>query len=335
MTPITSGGKIKTLIGRWQVSGLHQHLYFTKNFLVTTSTHATLLNNTLCWARTAPIISRHLRPSSNPFFDRAVYCSARGQLSRGHALASSHPRRHLLLWGFIMGNTFKTAFLLTALTLLLMFIGRAFGGQNGMLLALIIAAVMNFVSYFYSDKIALAMYRAQPVTREQLPRAYQIVERLTQKIGIPTPKIYVIPTESPNAFATGRNPNHASVAVTQGILSLLNDEELEGVLAHELGHVRNRDILISSIAATIAGAITFMARFGMFFGVGGRDDRREGGGFGALLMLILAPIAAVLIQLAAIPMPWRVPWPSSTLTRNACRFKPLHLLRIFSSFSRS
>jgi heat shock protein HtpX len=197
-----------------------------------------------------------------------------------------------------MGNTFKTAFLLTALTLLLMFIGRAFGGQNGMLMALIIAAVMNFVSYFYSDKIALAMYRAQPVTREQLPRAYDIVERLSQKIGIPMPKIYVIPTESPNAFATGRNPNHASVAVTHGILGLLNNEELEGVLAHELGHVRNRDILISSIAATIAGAITFMARFGIFFGVGGRDDHREGGGFGALLMLILAPIAAVLIQLA-------------------------------------
>jgi len=197
-----------------------------------------------------------------------------------------------------MGNTFKTAFLLTALTLLLMFIGRAFGGQSGMLMALIIAAVMNFVSYFYSDKIALAMYRAQPVTREQLPRAYEIVERLSQKIGIPMPKIYMIPTESPNAFATGRNPNHASVAVTHGILGLLNDEELEGVLAHELGHVRNRDILISSIAATIAGAITFMARFGIFFGVGGRDDQREGGGFGALLMLILAPIAAVLIQLA-------------------------------------
>jgi len=197
-----------------------------------------------------------------------------------------------------MGNTFKTAFLLTALTLLLMFIGRAFGGQSGMLMALIIAAVVNFVSYFYSDKIALAMYRAQPVTREQLPRAYEIVERLSQKIGIPMPKIYVIPTESPNAFATGRNPNHASVAVTHGILGLLNDEELEGVLAHELGHVRNRDILISSIAATIAGAITFMARFGIFFGVGGRDDQREGGGFGALLMLILAPIAAVLIQLA-------------------------------------
>jgi len=201
-----------------------------------------------------------------------------------------------------MGNTFKTAFLLTALTLLLMLIGRAFGGQNGMLLALIIAAVMNFVSYFYSDKIALSVYRAQPVTREQLPRAYDIVERLTQKIGIPMPKIYVIPTESPNAFATGRNPNHASVAVTQGILGLLNDEELEGVLAHELGHVRNRDILISSIAATIAGAITYfaeIARWGMIFGGYERDrDNRGGGGFAALFMLILAPIAAALIQLA-------------------------------------
>src|SRR6266567_1767003 len=168
-----------------------------------------------------------------------------------------------------MGNTFKTAFLLTALTLLLMFIGRVFGGQNGMLLALILAAVLNFVSYFFSDKLALAMYRAKPVTREELPHAYLIVERLTQKIGLPMPKIYVIPTESPNAFATGRNPSHASVAVTQGILSLLNDEELEGVLAHELGHVRNRDILISSIAATIAGAITYfadIARWGMIFG---------------------------------------------------------------------
>jgi len=201
-----------------------------------------------------------------------------------------------------MGNTFKTAFLLTLLTLLLMLIGRAFGGQNGMLLALAFAAVMNFVSYFYSDKIALAMYRAQPVTREQLPRAYQAVERLTQKIGIPMPKIYVIPNESPNAFATGRNPSHASVAVTEGILNLLNDEELEGVLAHELGHVNNRDILISSVAATVAGAITMLASMGrwamIFGGMGGRDDRDRGGGFGALLMLILAPIAASLIQLA-------------------------------------
>jgi heat shock protein HtpX len=204
-----------------------------------------------------------------------------------------------------MGNTFKTAFLLTALTLLLMFFGRYFGGQNGMFLALAFAAVMNFVSYFYSDKIALAMYRAQPVTREELPRAYAAVERLTQKIGIPMPKMYVIPTESPNAFATGRNPSHASVAVTHGILGLLNDEELEGVLAHELGHVNNRDILISSVAATIAGAITMLASMGRFamlfggFGGGGGDrDRRDGGGLAALFMLIVAPIAATLIQLA-------------------------------------
>jgi heat shock protein HtpX len=196
-----------------------------------------------------------------------------------------------------MGNTFKTAFLLTALTLLLMGIGRAFGGQSGMIWALIIATGTNFIAYFFSDKIALATYRAQPVTREQLPRVYSVVERITQKIGLPMPKIYVIPTESPNAFATGRNPAHASVAVTHGILGLLNDEELEGVLAHELGHVNNRDILISSIAATIAGAITYLARFGFFFGgMGDRDDRR--GGAGSLLMLILAPIAAVLIQLA-------------------------------------
>jgi len=201
-----------------------------------------------------------------------------------------------------MGNTFKTAFLLTALTLLLMFFGQYFGGRNGMMLALAFAAVMNFVSYFYSDKIALAMYRAQPATREQLPRAYAAVERLTQKIGIPMPKIYVIPTESPNAFATGRNPSHASVAVTHGILGLLNDEELEGVLAHELGHVNNRDILISSVAATIAGAITMLAhigRFAMIFGGGGGGGRdRRGGGLTALFMLIMAPIAATLIQLA-------------------------------------
>src|SRR5437763_12684910 len=137
-----------------------------------------------------------------------------------------------------MGNTFKTAFLLTALTLLLLFIGRAFGGQNGMIIALVLAAVMNFVSYFFSDKIALSMYRAQPVTREQLPRVYSVVERLTQRVNLPMPKIYVIPNESPNAFATGRNPKHASVAVTQDILNLLDDEDLEGVLAHELGHVR-------------------------------------------------------------------------------------------------
>src|SRR5277367_311476 len=193
-----------------------------------------------------------------------------------------------------MSNIFKTTLLLTVMTLLLMLAGRAFGGENGMLIALVFAGIMNFVSYFFSDKIALAMYRAQPVTREQLPRVYNIVERLSQKVGLPMPKVYVIPTDSANAFATGRNPNHASVAVTHGILGLLTDDELEGVLAHELGHVRNRDILTSSIAATLAGAITYLARFGMFFGGGGRDERR-GGGIGALVMIFLAPFAAMLI----------------------------------------
>ena len=202
-----------------------------------------------------------------------------------------------------MGNTFKTAFLLTAMTLLLMLVGRYFRGQNGMFIALAFAVVKNFSAYFFSDKIALATYRAQPVTREELPRAYAAVERLTQKIGIPMPKIYVIPTESPNAFATGRDPSHASVAVTHGILGLLNDEELEGVLAHELGHVNNRDILISSVAATLAGAVTMIASMGrwamMFGGYGGGDrDRRGGGGLAGLFMLIVAPIAATLIQLA-------------------------------------
>ncbi len=200
-----------------------------------------------------------------------------------------------------MGNTVKTAFLLTGLTLLLMFVGRAYGGQRGMVLALVVAGAMNFVGYFFSDKIALAVYRARPIKREDLPRLYQVVERLTERAGLPMPKLYVIPTASPNAFATGRNPAHASVAVTHGILELLNDEELEGVLAHELGHVKNRDILISSVAAMLAGAVTLLAdvaRWGMIFGGYSRDDRDRGGGLGALFMLILAPIAALLIQLA-------------------------------------
>ena len=202
-----------------------------------------------------------------------------------------------------MSNIFKTTLLLTGMTLLLMLAGRAFGGQNGMLMALAFAAVLNFVSYFFSDKIALATYRAQPVGRDDLPRVYNIVERLAQKVSLPMPKVYLIPTDSPNAFATGRNPNHASVAVTQGILGLLNDEELEGVLAHELGHVRNRDILISSIAATLAGAITYLAsiaKWGMIFGGmrGERDDRGGGSGIAAIAMIILAPFAAMLIQLA-------------------------------------
>src|SRR5438270_2826723 len=192
-------------------------------------------------------------------------------------------------------NNLKTVFLLTLLTLLAFGVGDYFGGQNGMIIGFLVAGVTNFISYFFSDKIALAMYRAQPVTREQLPRLYSVVERLTQKTELPMPKLYVIPTDSPNAFATGRNPRHASVAVTEGILRLLDDEELEGVLAHELGHVRNRDILTSSIAATLAGAITMLARFGFWFGMGGdRDDRDRGGG---ILMIFLAPLAAMLIQL--------------------------------------
>jgi heat shock protein HtpX len=196
-------------------------------------------------------------------------------------------------------NTFKSTLLLVTLMLGLIFAGDLIGGQNGMILAFVISVAMNFTAYFYSDKIALSMYRAQPVTREQLPRAYDVVERLAAKDGIPMPKIYVIPTESPNAFATGRNPQHASVAVTHGILGLLTDEELEGVLAHELGHVKNRDILTSSIAATLAGAITLIARMGYWASLFGGGERRErGGGLGALLMILVAPIAAALIQLA-------------------------------------
>lgn len=196
-----------------------------------------------------------------------------------------------------MGNTFKTALLLTGMTLFFLFVGSLIGGQRGMIMAFGLAVVMNFVSYFFSDKIAIMSSGAQPVTREELPRLYQIVERLCAKTGLPMPKLYVIPTQSPNAFATGRNPQHASVAVTAGILDILTDDELEGVLAHELGHVRNRDILISSVAATLAGAITMLARMAFWFG-GSRDDDNRGGGIVGLAMLILAPIAAMLIQLA-------------------------------------
>src|SRR5580704_6658403 len=199
-------------------------------------------------------------------------------------------------------NTFKSTLLLVLLTLFLIFLGDRIGGKNGMILAFLLSVAFNFGTYFFSDKIALKMYNAQPVTREQLPRAYAAVERLTAKQGLPMPKIYVIPTDAPNAFATGRNPKHASVAVTHGILQLLNDDELEGVLAHELGHVKNRDILTSSIAATLAGAIVLLARMTwwaeMFGGFGGGGRDRRGGGISALFMLILAPIAAMLIQLA-------------------------------------
>ncbi len=198
----------------------------------------------------------------------------------------------------------RTGVLLILLSVLLVVAGDALAGPTGMKMALAFAVVMNTVAYFFSDKIALMTSGAQPVTREQLPRLYAVMERLAAKAGIPVPKLYVVPEAAPNAFATGRNPRHASVAVTQGLLELMNDEELEGVIAHELSHVRNYDILTSSIAATIAGAITYlahMAQWGMIFGGygGGRDNDREGGGggFGAILMMILAPFAALLLQL--------------------------------------
>src|SRR5579862_4958566 len=185
-------------------------------------------------------------------------------------------------------KTFKTAFLLTALTLLLLFIGQAFGGRSGMTIALVFAIIMNGGAYFFSDKIALASSGAQPISREQAPRLYAVMERLAAKANLPVPKLYMIPEAAPNAFATGRNPGHASVAVTQGLMQLMNDEELEGVIAHELSHVRNYDILISSIAATIAGAIThlaYMGRFAAIFGYGSSRDNDRGGGLTALLML--------------------------------------------------
>jgi heat shock protein HtpX len=196
----------------------------------------------------------------------------------------------------------RTGVLLILLSVLLVVAGGAIGGRSGLKIALGIAVLMNGISYFFSDKIALASSGAQPVSREQVPRLYEVMERLAAKARLPMPKLYVIPEEAPNAFATGRNPRHASVAVTQGLLELMNDEELEGVIAHELSHVRNYDILTSSVAATIAGAITYLAsmgRWAMLFGGFGRDrdDDREGGGLAALLMIFLAPFAALLLQL--------------------------------------
>ena len=196
----------------------------------------------------------------------------------------------------------RTAFLLTALTLVLIIVGDAFGGPNGMKIALGVAVAFNAIAYFFSDKIALMSSGAKPVSRQELPRLYEVMERLAAKANLPVPRLYVIPEAAPNAFATGRNPRHASVAVTQGLLELMNDDELEGVIAHELSHVRNYDILISSIAATLAGAITYAAHMGYWasifgYGGGGRDNERQGGGLSAILMIILAPIAAMLLQL--------------------------------------
>src|ERR1700676_3961505 len=191
----------------------------------------------------------------------------------------------------------RTGILLILLSVLLVVAGGALAGRTGMKIALAFAVVMNAVSYFFSDKIALNTSGAQPVTREQLPRLYAVMERLAAKANLPVPKLYVIPEEAPNAFATGRNPRHASVAVTQGLLELMNDEELEGVIAHELSHVRNYDILISSIAATLAGAITWIAHWGPWLGGGNDDERDRGSGIAAILLMILGPLAAMLLQL--------------------------------------
>ena len=201
-----------------------------------------------------------------------------------------------------MANQFKTTVLLAALTVLIVLIGRMFGGNQGMIIAFIFALVMNFGSYWFSDKIVLAMYRAKELAPSEAPEIHEMVADLAQKAGIPKPRVYLIPTETPNAFATGRNPEHAVVAVTQGIVRLLQPDELKGVLGHELGHVRNRDILIGSVAATLAGVVMMLAsiaRFAAIFGIGGSDDDRGGGNIiGLILMSILAPLAAMLIQMA-------------------------------------
>jgi len=199
-----------------------------------------------------------------------------------------------------MGNTLKTTFLLAVLTVLFVLVGKAIGGQSGMVFAFVLAVVMNVGSYWFSDKIVLRMYHAREVTESESPELHGVVRRLALAAGVPMPKVYVIPQESPNAFATGRDPAHAAVAVTDGILRMLSPEELEGVLAHEMAHVRNRDILIGTIAATLAGAIMMlanMARFAAIFG-GGRDDREGGGGLQLLAMAILAPLGAMMIQMA-------------------------------------
>lgn len=198
-------------------------------------------------------------------------------------------------------NGVKTVLLLGGLSALLLVAGEAWGGRDGLVMGLILAGLMNFVGYFFSDKIALAMYRAQPVSETENPAVFRrigpLVRNLAMQMGLPMPRLWVIPEAAPNAFATGRNPKHASVAVTAGLLELMDDRELEGVLAHELGHIRNRDILIQSVAATIGAAITMLARMAFFFG-GQRDEDHRGSAFGMLFMLILAPIAAMLIQMA-------------------------------------
>ncbi|MDA8138228.1 MAG: zinc metalloprotease HtpX [Desulfobacteraceae bacterium] len=200
-----------------------------------------------------------------------------------------------------MGNQFRTALLLAVLTMMIVWIGQLIGGRGGMLIALVFAAVMNFGSYWFSDKIVLRMYRAQEVTAQQAPDLYNIVSELARNAGLPMPRVYLIPQETPNAFATGRNPDHAVVAVTQGLLKLMDRNQVRGVLAHEMAHVKNRDILIGSIAATMAGAIMMLAsiaRWSALFGGFGRDDREGGGGaLGWIVAAIVAPIAAMIVQM--------------------------------------
>lgn len=199
-------------------------------------------------------------------------------------------------------NTVKTAFFLGLLTILLLLIGELLGGKTGIIIAFVFALIMNFTSYYFSDKIALSMYKARETNKEQSPLLYEIVRKLTERARLPMPKLYIIPSQSPNAFATGRNPHHAAVAVTEGALNLLSKEELMGVLGHELGHVKHRDILIGSVAATVAGAIMIvasMARWAAIFGGFGRSNDNEGGGIiGLIVVAILAPIAAMLVQMA-------------------------------------
>jgi heat shock protein HtpX len=202
-----------------------------------------------------------------------------------------------------MTNVLRTTVLLAALTALFLVIGGALGGNQGLFIAFVFALLMNFASYWFSDKIVLKMYGAREVSAHEAPELYQLVQRLAQRAGIPMPRVYIMPSDAPNAFATGRNPQHGAVAVTEGILRMLDTDELAGVLAHELGHIRNRDTLIMTVAATLAGAITMlahMAQWGAIFGFGRRDEEDSGGGgmFGLLFMAILAPIAATLIQLA-------------------------------------
>ncbi|TYO97177.1 zinc metalloprotease HtpX [Desulfallas thermosapovorans] len=198
-------------------------------------------------------------------------------------------------------NTLKVWLLMGVLTIILVLMGNAIGGQSGAMLFFLIAMAMNFFSYFYSDKIAIKMTRSYPVSRAEAPELYEMVQRLSRRAGIPMPKLYVTPTDQPNAFATGRNPSHAAVAVTEGIMRLLNRSEVEGVLAHELAHIKNRDVLLGTIAAALAGAITMMAnafQWAAIFGLGRGEDEEGGGMIGGLIMAILAPIAAMIVQMA-------------------------------------